>query len=597
MRVPVFSMALRSPFVVVMGHVDVGKTLLLDKIRGTSVAYREPGMITQHIGMSFVPWQAVEKFAGPLVDRLKLRGRIWIPGFLFIDTPGHAAFANLRRRGGSVADLAILVVDITSGLEDQGVESLKLIQSRGVPFVIAANKLDRIYGWRSVENRPFLTAVEEQEWHAVATLEERIGKLIDQLSRFGIEADRYDRVRDFKTQVPIIPTSAVTGEGVADLLLVLAGVSQRFIPRQKLEVREGPAKGVVMEVKEERGLGVVADAILYDGRLRRGDTVVTAGIDGPKEARVRMLIMPKPLEEMRDPEDRYMAVEEVKAAAGVRIVADGLEGVVSGAPVFAVWTPQDLAEALKLVKEEIAEIKIESDREGVLVRADTFGTLESIVLFLKQQGVPVRKADVGPPTHKDVVEAVLSRRKNPAYGVILAFNVKTPPEVEKEAMSAGVKIIKGEILYRIFDEYMKWSHEVKTKTVEQILSQMTRPGKIQILPGYVFRRSDPAIVGVKVLAGTIKPGVTLVKDGKEVGRVMQIQKTGQTVSQATAGDEVAISIQGDIIVGRQVKEGDVLHVYVPDEQARQWLFQYKQYLREDELRVLEEYMKHVRSKK
>lgn len=499
----------RSPFVVVMGHVDVGKTLLLDKIRGTSVAYREPGMITQHIGMSFVPWSAVEKFAGPLVDRLRLRGRIWIPGFLFIDTPGHAAFSNLRKRGGSVADLAILVVDITSGLEEQGVESLKLIQSRGVPFVIAANKLDRIYGWKSVENRPFLFAVEDQEWHAVATLEERIGKLIEELSRHGIDADRYDRVRDFSKQVPIVPTSAVTGEGIADLLLVLAGVSQRFIPRERLQVREGPAKGVVMEVKEERGLGVVADVILYDGTLRKGDVLVTASLEGPKEARVRMLIMPKPLEEMRDPEDKFMAVEEVKAAAGVRVVADGLEGVVAGSPLIAVWDPREIPNARNLVKEEISEIRIESDKEGVIVRADTFGTLESIVLFLRQQGVPVRKADVGPPTHKDVVEAVLSRRKNPIYGVILAFNVKTPPEVEKEAMSSGIKIIAGEILYRIFDEYIKWSQEVRTKTIEQILSQLTRPGKIQILPGFVFRRSDPAIVGVKVLAGTIKPGVTL----------------------------------------------------------------------------------------
>ncbi|ACB39570.1 translation initiation factor IF-2 [Pyrobaculum neutrophilum] len=584
-------MAVRSPFVVVMGHVDVGKTLLLDKIRGTSVAYREPGMITQHIGMSFVPWQAVEKYAGPLVDRLKLRGKIWIPGFLFIDTPGHAAFSNLRKRGGSVADLAILVVDITSGLEDQGVESLKLIQSRGVPFVIAANKLDRVYGWKSVENRPFLTAVEDQEWHAIATLEESIGKLVEQLSKLGVEADRYDRVRDFGRQVPIVPTSAVTGEGIADLLLVLAGVSQRFIPRDKLTVRPGPARGVVMEVKEERGLGVVADAILYDGVLKKGDTVVTAGIDGPRVAKVRMLVMPKPLEEMRDPEDRYMAVEEVKAAAGVRIVADGLEGVVAGAPLMAVRDPGEVQEAVKVVGEEISEIKIETDREGVIVRADTFGTLESTVLFLRQQGVPIRKADVGPPTHKDVVEAVLSRRKNPAYGVILAFNVKTPPEVEKEAMSSGVKIIRGEILYRIFDEYIKWSQEVKTKTVEQILSQMTRPGKIQILPGYVFRRSNPAIVGVKVLAGTIKPGVTLVKDGKEVGRVMQIQKSGKPVGEAAAGDEVAVSIQGDVMVGRQIKEGDVLYVYVPDEQARQWLFQYKQYLREDELKALEEFLK------
>ncbi|NYR14844.1 translation initiation factor IF-2 [Pyrobaculum arsenaticum] len=581
----------RSPFVVVMGHVDVGKTLLLDKIRGTSVAYREPGMITQHIGMSFVPWQAVEKFSGPLVDRLRLRGRIWIPGFLFIDTPGHAAFSNLRKRGGSVADLAILVVDITSGLEDQGVESLKLIQSRGVPFVIAANKLDRIYGWKSVENRPFLFAVEDQEWHAVATLEERIGKLIEELSKFGIEADRYDRVRDFTKQVPIVPTSAVTGEGIADLLLVLAGVSQRLIPKEKLQVGEGPARGVVMEVKEERGLGVVADAIIYDGRLRKGDVVVTAGLEGPKEAKVRMLIMPKPLEEMRDPEDRFMAVEEVKAAAGVRIVADGLEGVVAGAPLLAVWSLQDLPNARRLVGEEISEIKIESDREGVIVRADTFGTLESTVLFLRQQGVPVRKADVGPPTHKDVVEAVLSRRKNPAFGVILAFNVKIPPDVEKEATSSGIKIIRGEILYRIFDEYLKWSQEVKTKTIEQILSQLTRPGKIQILPGFVFRRSDPVIVGVKVLAGTIKPGVTLVKDGREVGKIMQIQKQGKPVNEAAVGDEVAISIQGDVMVGRQIKEGDVLYVYVPDEQAREWLFKYKQYLRDDEKKALEEFLK------
>ena len=583
--------SVRSPFVVVMGHVDVGKTLLLDKIRGTSVAYREPGMITQHIGMSFVPWQAVEKFAGPLVDRLRLRGRIWIPGFLFIDTPGHAAFSNLRKRGGSVADLAILVVDITSGLEDQGVESLKLIQSRGVPFVIAANKLDRIYGWKSAENRPFLFAVEDQEWHAVATLEERIGKLIEELSKFGIDADRYDRVRDFSKQVPIVPTSAVTGEGVADLLLVLAGVSQRFIPKEKLQVGEGPARGVVMEVKEERGLGVVADAIIYDGRLRKGDTIVTASLEGPKEAKVRMLVMPKPLEEMRDPEDRFMAVEEVKAAAGVRIVADGLEGVVAGAPLLAVWSPQDLPNAQRLVSEEISEIKIESDREGVIVRADTFGTLESTVLFLRQQGVPVRKADVGPPTHKDVVEAVLSRRKNPAFGVILAFNVKIPPDVEKEAASSGVRIIRGEILYRIFDEYLKWSQEVKTKTIEQILSQLTRPGKIQILPGFVFRRSDPVIVGVKVLAGTIKPGVTLVKDGREIGKLMQIQKQGKPVNEAAAGDEVAISIHGDVMVGRQIKEGDVLYVYVPDEQAREWLFKYKQYLRDDEKKALEEYLK------
>jgi translation initiation factor 5B len=577
--------------VVVLGHVDVGKTLLLDKIRGTSVAHREPGMITQHIGLSFVPWRAVEKFAGPLVDRLGLRGRIWIPGFLFIDTPGHAAFANLRRRGGSVADLAILVVDVTSGLEEQGVESLRLIQSRGVPFVIAANKLDRIYGWRSVEGRPFLFAVEEQEWYAVSNLEERIGKLIEQLAEHGIDADRYDRVRDFSRQAPIVPTSALTGEGIADLLLVLAGMSQKFISRERLTVSDGPARGVVMEVREERGYGTVVDAIIFDGRLRRGDTVVTAGVGGLREARVKMLIMPKPLEDIRDPEDRYMTVDEVRAAAGVRIAADGLDDAVAGAPIIAVWSQQELEGALRAVREEVAEVRIESKREGVIVRADTFGTLESAVLFLKQHEIPARRADVGPPSHKDVVEALLARRKNPAYGAILAFNVRVPPEVEREAASAGIKVIRGEILYRIVDEYLRWSRGVSSKLIEHALSQLVRPGKIKVLPGYVFRRGNPAIVGVRVLAGTIKPGVALVRgDGREVGRIMQIQSHGRPLGEARAGDEVAISIHGDVIVGRQVREGDELYVHVPDEHVRQWLFQYRQYLRGDELKALDEYL-------
>ncbi|MEZ0249319.1 MAG: translation initiation factor IF-2 [Thermoproteus sp.] len=587
-------MRVRSPFVVVVGHVDVGKTLLLDKIRGTAVAYREPGMITQHIGMSFVPWQAVEKFAGPLVDRLRLRGRIWIPGFLFIDTPGHAAFANLRKRGGSVADLAVLVVDITSGLEDQGVESLKLIQSRGVPFVIAANKLDRIYGWQSEPNRPFLLAAEKQEWHAIANLEEQIGKLIDQLSRLGVEADRYDRVRDFATQVPIVPTSAVTGEGVADLLLVLAGVSQRFVSKERLTVGDGPARGVVMEVREERGLGAVADAIIYDGVLRRGDTIVTASLQGPVAVKVKMLIVPKPLDEMRDPEDRYKYVDAVEAAAGVRIVGEGLEGVVPGAPLIVPAGP--LEEALRAVGEEISAVRIESDREGVVAKADTFGTLESMVLFLKQSNILVRRADVGPPSHKDVVEAVLSKRRDPAYGAILAFNVKVPPEVEKEAQSSGVKIIRGEILYKVVDEYLRWAGELKAKALEAVLSQLVRPGVVQLMPGYVFRRRDPVIVGVRVVKGTIKPGYALVRpDGREVGRIMQIQKHGSPVQEAKVGDEVAISIAGDVMVGRQIKEGDTLYVHIPEDHFKQWLLQYKSQLRGDEREALDEYAQARRS--
>jgi len=581
----------REAITVVVGHVDVGKTLLLDKIRNTAVAYREPGMITQHIGMSYVPWNAVERIAGPLIDRMRLRGKIWLPGFLFIDTPGHAAFSNLRRRGGSVADVAILVVDVTSGLEEQGIESLRLLQARGVPFVIAANKLDRVYGWKSSENGVFLFNIDNQDWHAVSILEERIGKLIDELSRHGVEADRYDRVTDFTRQVPIVPTSALTGEGIPDLLVVLAGVAQRLVGRERLSVRDVPARGVVMEVSEMRGIGPVIDVVLYDGVLRRGDTIVTMGVEGPLITTVKAIIATKPLDEMRDPEDRYRFVEEVVAATGVRIVAEGVDKAVPGAPIVVVRSSAELDQAIKEVAEEVGEFRLATDKEGVVAKADTFGTLESMVLYLKQMGIPVRVADIGNVSRRDVVEAHLAKRRNPAYGAILAFNVKVPPDVEKEAQSMGVKIFRGEILYRIVEDYAKWVRAIREHEIKEALASVVHPGKIQILPGFVFRRSDPAIVGVKVLGGVIRPGYQLVKpDGREVGKIMQIQKHGKPIPEARAGDEVAISIEGRVIVGRHIDEGDILYVLIPDEHYRKLVTQLRQYLADDEKALLDEYL-------
>ncbi len=579
---------IRPPIVVVVGHVDVGKTLLLDKIRGTAVAYREPGMITQHIGMSLVPWPAVERFAGPLLDRFKLRGKIWIPGFLFIDTPGHGAFSNLRKRGGSIADVAILVVDITSGLEEQTYESISLIRSRGVPFVIAANKVDRIYGWRPRENAPFITSVEEQEWYVHQQLEDMVARIAAQLSELGIEADRYDRVRNFLEQVPIVPTSAVTGEGVADLLLVLAGISQRFT-REKLAVHMDGGKAVVMEVREERGLGPVADVVLYDGTIRRGDTIVTLGFEGPIVARAKMLIMPKPLDEMRDPEDRYRFVDEVRAAAGVRVVAEELGRSVAGAPLYVARDAREVERLVRLVSEEVADIRIETDKEGVVAKADTLGTLESMVVYLKSLNIPVRLADIGPVSKRDLMHALLTRKRNPVYGVVLAFNVKVPPDVEKDATSMGIRIFSGEILYRLVEEYLRWSREEQRKSVEALLASVVRPAKVRLIPGYVFRRSDPAIVGVKVLGGLLRPGTTLMReDGRHVGRVLQIQHQGRTLNEARAGMEVAISIHGNVIVGRQVREGDTLYVDVPDDHLRTLLVDLREHLSPDELEVARE---------
>ncbi len=581
----------RPPIVVVVGHVDVGKTLLLDKIRGTAVAYREPGMITQHIGLSFIPWPAVEKFTARLLDRFKLRGKIWIKGFLMVDTPGHAAFSNLRKRGGSVADIAILVIDVMKGFEEQTYECITLIQSRGIPFVVALNKIDRIYGWKPNPNAPFIETIEKQDEMVQARLEELMGRVIDEFLKLGIEADRYDRITDWTRQVPIVPTSAVTGEGIPDLLVVLAGLTQRFT-KEKLKVTYGPGKGVIMEVKEEKGWGTTIDVVLYDGVIRKGDTIVTMGLNGPIVTKVKMLVMPKPLDEMRDPEDRYMFMQEVRAAAGVKIVAEGLEQALPGAPVFVVPDESKIDEYVKLVREEVEEVKIETDREGVIAKADTLGTLEAMLLYLKSQGIPVRKADIGPVSRRDVIEASIVRKKNPLYGVILAFNVKVPHDVEVEAQHHDVKIFRSEILYRLVEDFLKWYREEKQKLIERELDKLIRPGKIRILPGCVFRRSDPAIVGVRVLEGVIKPGYPLVRpDGREIGRIMQIQDKGKPIPMARKGMEVAISISGRVIVGRHIKEGDELYVNVPDEHAAKLLTEFRQYLSEDEIELLKEFLK------
>ncbi|ABW01302.1 translation initiation factor IF-2 [Caldivirga maquilingensis] len=579
----------RAPIVVVVGHVDVGKTLLLDKIRNTMVAYREPGMITQHIGLSYLPWPIIEKYAAPVIERYRLKGKVWVKGFLMVDTPGHAAFSNLRRRGGSVADLAILVIDLTRGFEEQTYESLILLKSRNIPFVVAANKVDRIYGWKPIPNASILDSYNAQDEETQGRLEEALANIIMDFNKQGFEAERFDRITDFSRQVPIVPTSAVTGEGIPDLLVLMAGLTQRLV-KDRLRLVGGPGKGVVMEVKEEKGLGTTMDVVLYDGVMRKGDTIVAMGLNGPVVTRIRMMVMPKPLDEMRDPEDKYMHINEVEAAAGVKVIADGLDDVVPGSSVYVVQG--DPKPYIDEVVKDAASVKIETDQIGVVAKADTLGTLEAMVLYLRSQGIPVRKADIGPVTRRDIIDASVVRRKNPLYGVVLAFNVKVPKEVEEEAKVQLVTIFQNNILYRLVEEFTKWFNEEKSRLIESELSKYVRPGKIAIIPGYVFRRSDPAIVGVEVLGGLIKPGYRLVKaNGKEVGVIMQIQDKGKPIQVAKKGMSVAISIEGNVIVGRHIKEGDVLYVNVPLEHAVKLIMQYKDHLSSDEVEVLEEFMK------
>ncbi|MDW8041633.1 MAG: translation initiation factor IF-2 [Nitrososphaerota archaeon] len=574
----------REPIVVVLGHVDHGKTSLLDRMRGTIVATREAGGITQHIGASFFPYDAVVETCRRMLG--EVRAEIKLPGLLFIDTPGHAAFANLRRRGGSVADMAILVIDVTQGIQEQTVESVQLLRSRKTPFVVALNKVDMIPGWKPVPGAPLKDTLSKQHQRVVEDLDRRVYSLVGELARYGFSADLYTRIKDFTKTLAIVPVSAKTGEGIPDLLLLMMGLAQVYMSK-RLEVSE-QVEGVVLEVVEETGLGTTANIVLSSGLLREGDKIAMMGKMGPVVTRVRALLLPKPLDEMRDPRDVFKRVQQVRAAAGVKVVAEGLDEVYPGSPVFGIRGEGELDEVVTRLREELEEFKVTTDKIGVVVKADTLGSLEVLVNYLKESGVPIRLADIGDVSKRDIVEAEVVQLKDKYLGNVIAFNVDVDERTELEANSKGIRVFKGNVLFRVVDEYLTWVEERRREEEEAEFGKLVKPGKIKFLEGFVFRRSDPAIFGVEVVAGEIASGVKLVNvSGRSVGEIHQIQDMGKPLSRASAGMKVAISIRG-VTVGRQIKEGETLYVNVPEKDARLLVVKFADRLDEPSLKTLEE---------
>jgi translation initiation factor 5B len=574
--------------------VDTGKTLLLDKIRKTSVQAREAGGITQHIGASFFPVETLKQLIGPLLSMLK--GEIEIPGLLFVDTPGHEAFTNLRRRGGSVADIAILVIDILRGFEAQTYECIEILKARKTPFIVAVNKIDRVPGWKSQVAAPFLKAYASQDSYVKEDLDNKLYEIMGTFSRLGFSTERFDRIKDFTSTIALVPTSAKTGEGITELLMVLVGLAQQYLKKQ-LQTTAGPAKGSVLEVKEEPGLGLTLNTIIYDGTLQKDDLIVVGGKEKPIVTRIRAILVPKPLDEIRDPRDRFSSVDSVFAAAGVKIVASGLEGALAGAPLYAVPSGEEPEKYAKLVTEEIEKIRIAIEVEGIVLKADTLGSLEAIAEILKQNSVPVRIADVGDVSKRDVIEASVVKEHEPLYGVVLAFNVRILPDAEEEAEIRGIQIFKEQIIYHLIDNYLKWLKSQREAKIEQELEKLVKPGKIRVMEGYVFRRAKPAIFGVELLAGTLKPKYLLVRaeDGADVGEVQQIQDKGKALSEAKQGMQVAVSMDKPV-VGRHIFEKDILYVKVPETDAKALLTTYVDRLTAEEQEALKEYVEAMRKK-
>jgi len=554
---------LRTPIVAVLGHVDHGKTSLLDEIRGSAVTEGESGAITQHIGATAVPLAVISEIAGALVDPADFD----LPGLLFIDTPGHHSFSTLRSRGGALADIAILVVDVNDGFQPQTLEAIDILTRTETPFIVAANKIDTVPGWNPNEGMPAQETIESQSERVQRDLNENLYEIIGDLSDEGFSADMYWRVQDFQKNVGVVPLSAETGEGVPDLLTVMMGLSQRYMIEEMAIDVTGPAAGTVLEVTDTQGFGTTIDAIVYDGTIREDDRIVVGGLDGSIVTDVRALLRPRPLAEIRT-EGEFESVESVAAADGIKIAAPDLDDAMAGAPVRVV-RDRDESEVIAEVERELAEVEVHTEEEGIVVKADTLGSLEALATTLADAEIPVMRAEVGAVAPRDV--RVAETANEPRHRTILAFGVDVLDGARDLADQEGVRLFEHEVIYRLIEDYEEFIEQLEREQQDKVLENITRPARFRVLDDHVFRQSDPAVVGVEVLSGTVRRNSHVATfEGAEperVGLLKSIQDEGEDVDELRAGERAAVSIDGPT-VGRGIDEGDELWVELPEKHAK-----------------------------
>lgn len=544
-----------------VGHVDHGKSSIIEYVSGTSILKHEPGLITQKIYATTVDVDVIKKITKDLIKK-----EIKIPGFIFLDTPGHASFTNLRKRGGNLADIAVLVIDVKEGLKPQTLEAIEILKHYKTPFVISANKIDLISGYRQ-NNKFLIENINSQSEYFKKELENKIYSIVGKLSEINLISERFDRVEDYTKQIAIVPSSAKTGMGIPELLLVLIGLAQKYLERElEIDVNK-PGRGTVLEIREERGIGKILDCIIFDGHINKDDTIVIGSIEKPVTTKIKGLFLKK---------NKNLSVNSIKAASNIKILLVNDEDIYAGMPFIV--ANKNLEKVRSEIQKEVEEVLIQVDKEGVIVKADSLGSLEALISLLKEKNIKIKKAYIGDISKKDISEAASEKEK--INRVILAFNVK---QLEK---TTEVKIFNSDVIYKITEQYEDWYEKEKSKSRSEELKNLTRPCKIYLMPGYVFRQSNPAVLGVEVLGGTLKPGTHLMKEGKEITEVKSIQEQGKNIPEAEKGKEVAVSFL-KVMVGRQINSGDILYSSINEEEFRK-LKKLKAFLSNDEINVLKE---------
>ena len=553
---------IRQPICILLAHVDHGKTSIVDRIRGTAITTKEAGGITQCISAYTIQLKTIKKICKNLLDP---KIKFTIPGILFIDSPGHEAFTTLRKRGGNIADIAILVIDINEGLKPQTIESIEILKKYKTPFIIAANKIDVLSGWR-YSNKPLLQNIKSQAQTTQNYLDQKLYEIVGDLAKHKLNSERLDRIKDHTKEITIVPVSAKTGEGIPELLMVISGLAQKYLESTLKTETNAPGKATILEVTEEKGIGTTLDVIVHDGKIQKNDTILIGTLTEPIQTKVKALFEPNKKQ-----------LNEVHASCGVKISAPNIEQATAGMPIKVV--KKNIEQEKEKLKSEIQEVLIETDKEGIIIKSDTLGSLEALILLLKGKNIKIKQASIGDITKKDI--SLASSELDELNKVILGFNVKTL-ETSKE-----IKILTNNVIYKLIEDLEKFI-EQKNKEIEQRqLGQITKPFKIQVLPNCIFRQSNPAIVGVEVLDGTLRTNVAVEKNNKKLTVLKAIQEEGKNISEAEKGKQVAVSLPG-VIAGRQVKENDLLYSIITAEEFKK-LKKFKNLLTADEIELLKEY--------
>lgn len=534
---------LRAPVVCVLGHVDTGKTKILDKLRHTHVQDGEAGGITQQIGATNVPKETIEEQTKMVKNFNK--ESIKIPGMLIIDTPGHESFSNLRNRGSSLCDIAILVVDIMHGLEPQTLESINLLKEKKCPFIVALNKIDRLYDWKKSPETDVVATLKKQKKNTKDEFDERTKAIIVEFAQQGLNAALFYENKDPRTFVSLVPTSAHSGDGMGNLIALLVELTQTMLARRLAHCDELRAQ--VMEVKALPGMGTTIDVILINGRLREGETIIVPGVEGPIVTQIRGLLLPPPLKELRV-KNQYEKHKEVSTSQGVKILGKDLEKTLAGLPLLVAHKDDEIPvlrdELVRELKQTLSSIKLEE--KGVYVQASTLGSLEALLEFLRTSKVPYAGINIGPVHKKDVMKASTMLEHDPQYAVILAFDVKVERESQEMADSLGVRIFSAEIIYHLFDAFTKYREDYKKAKQDEFRHVAVFPVKLRVLPQFIFNSRDPIVMGVTVEAGVLKQGTPLCVPSKafvDIGVVTSIEMNHKPVDTAKKGQEICIKIE------------------------------------------------------